>query len=101
MPLPKVSSGESEQDYVSRCMEAQSGESKPKDQKLAICYSTYREAKKGDELRGTVEKAALSAGVSSSIAKEIAGQAAHNYFVGRRRVIIKALKNGVNSLKNG
>ena len=42
MPLPSPS-GMSEKDYIQACMHAQSGEDKPQEQKLAICYSNYRE----------------------------------------------------------
>jgi hypothetical protein len=42
MPLPTPKTGESEAEYVARCMKAQEGEDKPSDQKLAICYSQYR-----------------------------------------------------------
>ncbi len=45
MPIPTPRSDESEGDFVSRCMEAQAGEDKPQDQKLAICYSAWRREK--------------------------------------------------------
>lgn len=48
MPLPKPKKDETQSDYVSRCMEAQSDEDKPQDQKLAICYSKYRDSKNED-----------------------------------------------------
>lgn len=46
MPIPKPNSGESQDNYISRCMSAQSEENKPQEQKLAICYSTWRDSKK-------------------------------------------------------
>lgn len=46
MPIPKPKSGETERDYIPRCMSALDGEDKPQDQKLAICYTNYREVKK-------------------------------------------------------
>lgn len=62
MPIPEPTAGETEEEYLPRCMSAQSGESKTQDQKLAICYSKFRDAKKAiaikfiDQLR--IEKAA-------------------------------------------
>jgi hypothetical protein len=44
MPIPKPNSGESQSDFVSRCMSAMSGENRPEDQKLAICYAQYRKS---------------------------------------------------------
>lgn len=41
MPIPSVNSGESEQDFVSRCIGEISGEYE-QEQAAAICYSTYR-----------------------------------------------------------
>lgn len=45
MLLPEPKSGESQGDYISRCMDVMSGDDKPEDQKLAICYSKYRKAR--------------------------------------------------------
>lgn len=42
MPIPKVKSNETENEYVSRCMEAIGGEYDDNAQAVAICYSTYR-----------------------------------------------------------
>ena len=42
MPIPKLKAGESENEYVSRCMEAIGGEYDDNAQPLAICYATYR-----------------------------------------------------------
>ena len=41
MPIPKPS-GESQRDYISKCMSA-IGDEYPQEQALAICYNTYRE----------------------------------------------------------
>ena len=41
MPIPKPTSAETEQEFVSRCMSEISGEYE-QDQALGICYSTYR-----------------------------------------------------------
>ena len=41
MPIP-TPSGESQKEYISKCMSAIGGEY-PQDQALAICYNTYRE----------------------------------------------------------
>ena len=42
MPIPEKKSGEREDDYIGRCMEAIGGEY-PQEQALAICYSKFRE----------------------------------------------------------
>jgi hypothetical protein len=44
MPIPKPRGGETEQDYVSRCIEAIYDEY-GQEQSAAICYSTWREGK--------------------------------------------------------
>jgi hypothetical protein len=41
MPIPKPS-GETQKEYISKCMSAIGGEY-PQDQSLAICYDTWRE----------------------------------------------------------
>lgn len=46
MPLPTPKRGESRDSFVERCMSAQSGEAKPRKQRLAICFSAWRRAKK-------------------------------------------------------
>lgn len=57
MPLPTPTPGESQDDFVSRCMSAQDGEDKPQDQKLAICFDKFREVKKSQAI-GNIFKAA-------------------------------------------
>lgn len=42
MPIPNPKSEESENEYVSRCMESIGGEYDDPAQAVAICYSTYR-----------------------------------------------------------
>ena len=42
MPIPNKKSGESENDYIGRCMSA-IGNEYPQDQALAICYGKFRE----------------------------------------------------------
>jgi hypothetical protein len=42
MPIPNKESGETEDIYIGRCMEAISGEY-PQEQALAICYGKFRE----------------------------------------------------------
>lgn len=42
MPIPEKKSGEREDDYIGRCMEA-IGSEYPQEQGLAICYAKYRE----------------------------------------------------------
>ena len=46
MPIPKPKKGEKEDDFISRCMSAIGDEYDDKDQAVAICYDTWREAKK-------------------------------------------------------
>jgi len=41
MPIPKPS-GETQKEYISKCMSA-IGDEYPQDQSLAICYDTWRE----------------------------------------------------------
>jgi len=43
---PEPKGGEKASDYVGRCMEAISDCGDPQDQKLAACYSKFRETKK-------------------------------------------------------
>lgn len=42
MPIPKRESGETEDEFIGRCMSAISGEY-PQEQALGICYSQFRE----------------------------------------------------------
>jgi hypothetical protein len=42
MPIPNPKSEESENEYVSRCMEAIGAEYDDPTQAVAVCYSTYR-----------------------------------------------------------
>lgn len=51
MPVPKPKSGESQDDFISRCMSAlaDSDPDRPQKQRLAICFQTFRDAKKMDE----------------------------------------------------
>ena len=53
MPLPTPNKGEKRSDFVSRCMSQIGDEDKPQDQKLAICYSQWKNKKK--ESKGHVE----------------------------------------------
>jgi HK97 family phage major capsid protein len=43
MPIPQPNSGESEDDFVSRCMGADAMQEYDQEQRAAICYSTYRD----------------------------------------------------------
>lgn len=54
MSIPSPTSGESREDYISRCMSAQQNESKPQDQKLAICFSHWRDRSKSDLAKSIV-----------------------------------------------
>lgn len=51
MPLPTPNEGESQDEFMERCMRAQKGEEKPQDQKVAICLSAFRRAKKAKKVR--------------------------------------------------
>ena len=42
MPIPNKKSGETESQYIGRCMEA-IGDEYPQEQALGICYSKFRE----------------------------------------------------------
>ena len=42
MPIPKVKSGEGQNDYVGRCMSAIADEYDTNEQAVAICISTYQ-----------------------------------------------------------
>ena len=50
MPIPKPSSGESESDFMSRCMEdtTMQAEYSQRDQRVAVCLSSFREGGKKD-----------------------------------------------------
>jgi len=50
MPVPKPKAGESQDDYISRCMRwmADNEPDRPRDQQLAICFNTYRESKRSN-----------------------------------------------------
>jgi hypothetical protein len=57
MPVPKPEGGESQNDYVGRCMSWANGEhpDMPQEQQLAMCYTTFRGAAK-EELRTRIAK---------------------------------------------
>jgi hypothetical protein len=44
MPIPNPSGGETEEEYIGRCMSAIGGEYEQQ-QALAICYNTYRKGR--------------------------------------------------------
>ena len=44
MPLP-TPSGESQQEFISRCMSELQGEFPDQEQRLAVCYTQWREGK--------------------------------------------------------
>jgi hypothetical protein len=46
MPLPEPKSEETKEAFMARCMSAQAGEDKPRDQKVAICLDIYRRDRK-------------------------------------------------------
>lgn len=60
MPLPKPNSGESESEFVGRCM-SEIGNEYDQQQALAICYNTYRQEqgnaqKKAEEIKKESEQ---------------------------------------------
>jgi len=50
MPIPKPTSGESEKDFMGRCMDndTMQAEYPTNDQRVAVCLSAYRDGSKGD-----------------------------------------------------
>ena len=48
MPIPKPNSGESETDFMARCMDSSTmrNEYSQRDQRVAVCLSSYRDGKK-------------------------------------------------------
>ena len=48
MPIPKPNRGESQDDYISRCISFAAGEGTPGNQAAAICHDTWRRSKKED-----------------------------------------------------
>lgn len=56
MPIPNKQSGETESQYIGRCMEA-IGDEYPQDVALAICYNKFREnMKKRNEEKSVLSK---------------------------------------------
>lgn len=51
MPIPEPKSGENQNDYVSRCMSALKDDDKPQKQKVAICFTTWRQKKTKNEIK--------------------------------------------------
>ena len=56
MPLPKPNSGESENDFMARCMDSDSmrAEYPSQDQRVAVCLSSFRGKEKGTEMTEAV-----------------------------------------------
>lgn len=48
-PIPTPRSGESQRDFISRCMSEFPDEDMPQKQRLAICYSKWRASRKDGE----------------------------------------------------
>ena len=46
MPIPNPKPKEKQNEFISRCMEALKEDDIPNKQKVAICYTQYRRAKK-------------------------------------------------------
>jgi hypothetical protein len=60
MPIPKVESGESQNDYVGKCMHAIASEYDTNEQAVAICINTY-------------EKTNMSKSTEQRVAQKMAG----------------------------
>jgi len=57
MPIPKPSSNEGRDEFISKCMHFLKNENKfPQKQKVAICEQTYERSKKGKKAQGSVEE---------------------------------------------
>ncbi len=56
MPIPGPSKGESRDDYIGKCMHALKDEKRPQEQKLAICFSTWKRAKQHKKSSGSIEE---------------------------------------------
>jgi len=52
MPIPKPSNKEQKDKFISRCMESLKNEKAPQAQKLAICYTTYKNSKRKKQMKG-------------------------------------------------
>lgn len=57
MPIPRPS-GETEEEYIGKCMSAIGNEYDDQEQALAICYNTFREGKMSrlKHLKGMIKK---------------------------------------------
>jgi hypothetical protein len=44
MPVPTPNSGESQKEFISRCMEAIANEFDSQEQRLGVCYTQWRES---------------------------------------------------------
>lgn len=70
MPIPNPSSGESQNDYVGRCMHEIASEYDTNEQAVAICISTYQ---KGNMSKSTEERVAMkTAGIRLAYNAELA-----------------------------
>lgn len=52
MPIPKPKKNEKQGEFISRCISAQSEENIPNKQKVAICFTTWKESKKKGKKNG-------------------------------------------------
>lgn len=62
MPIPRVRPNENEDDYVGRCMSATAEDEGSRQQKLAICFDTFRrrnesEKEQDRDLKDTLREA--------------------------------------------
>jgi hypothetical protein len=56
MPIPVPSPKQSRDEYISKCMHALKDEKRPQDQKIAICFSQWKKAKKKKKSKGSSEE---------------------------------------------
>jgi len=45
MPIPKPQAQEDQQEFIGRCMSELAGEFPDQEQRLAVCYTSWREGK--------------------------------------------------------
>jgi len=56
MPIPKPAKEDSRDEFIEKCMHALKDEKRSQEQKLAICFSTWKNAKKRKKAQGSIEE---------------------------------------------
>lgn len=90
MPIPNPKKNEAQNSFMSRCMHVIGGENKPQEQKVAICLSQFRRAKKDGEESGLAEENGLANAL-------IAAQTALPH--GQYALILSALAQGAAAIE--